>query len=103
LRKSGEVPVLVKEGYKLRDQAMARMGRVQLLVGGTSPTMKAGWDALRSYSVALSALEDADPFDEDAVGVATEHLGEAAILRPCRPCRSVAVGPASGASGDMRI
>jgi hypothetical protein len=77
LRLSGKVPAMVREGYRLRDEAMARMGRVQLLFGSRSRTMQSGWDALRDFSVALAAIEDPNPLDDEAVATATAHFKQA--------------------------
>ena len=73
LRESG-VDSMVNDGYRLRDAALARMGRVQLLFGGGSATARAGHEALKQYSVALAVIEDASPLDEYDVEVAVDAL-----------------------------
>jgi hypothetical protein len=62
LRLSGKVPAMVEEGKRRRDEALARMGRVQLLFG-ESPATLAAYASLKALATALTRLEEANPLD----------------------------------------
>ena len=61
-----------------KEEALARLGRVQLLFGPESDTAKAGYAAAGEIRNAIGVLYDANPLEETDVEAVEKNLKDAA-------------------------
>jgi hypothetical protein len=74
IRLSGQLPKMVSEGRRRKDEVLARMGRIQLLFGTESAVTKAGYDSLTALMSALDGLQFANPLDRESAAAIEEYV-----------------------------